>query len=312
MELKIIDFQNLLRDLGKGFQRNFNSSFHTAGEAPYLPIPTNEPYNYEIWLPLILKSRGISPSALQVVSLSRAQIKVLVDAAGASIHTRRLNRSYAEDLQDEVYPAFQRLVFPREGLFMRLGACSPKDGAQTNPGQLSIHSVEDIVLRVTTSMRTRSALSNMLSSDSQEGHVYFLPFDTRMRSEREYRVFCVPKTLGISAVSQYRWHKPWILAHENRDEMTNVAQKILNGIQGIRAEIIAYLQTYDDRELESLVRSQGLTFDVLYDENAGQCMLIELNPFGGRSACGSCLFHWMKDRVVLYGGSRDVEFRVTA
>ncbi|RFU75749.1 hypothetical protein TARUN_6508 [Trichoderma arundinaceum] len=311
MELNIVDFQDVLQDLDKGVPTNFNTNFHTAEEAPDLAIPTNKPYNYEIWLPLILKSRGISPSALQVIPLSRAQIKVLVNAAAASIHTRVINRSYAEDLEDDVYPAFQRLVFPPEGLFMRLGACSPKDGAQITPGKLSIHSVEDIVLRITTSARTWSALTNILNSDAEEGYAYFLPFDTGMRSEREYRVFCVPDSLAISAVSQYRWHKPWIFAHENRDEMTNMAQNILSGIQKVHAEIIAYMHAYDDNELESFIRGQGFTFDVLYDENAGECMLIELNTFGVRSACGSCLFQWLRDRAVLYGEATAVEFRIT-
>lgn len=311
MELKIVDFQEVLQDLDKGVPTNFNTNFHTAEEAPNLPIPSNKPYNYEIWLPLILKSRAIPPSALQVISLSRAQIKVLVNAAAASIHTRVLNRSYAEDLEDDVYPAFERLIFPPEGLFLRLGACSPKDGAQLNPGQLSIHSVEDIVLRITTSARTWSALTNILNSDAEEGHAFFLPFDDGMRSEREYRVFCVPDSLNISAVSQYKWHKPWIFAQENRDEMKHVAQKILSGIQGIHAEIVAYMQAYDDNELESFIRSQGFTFDVLYDENAQRCVLIELNTFGVRSACGSCLFQWVNDRVVLYGETTDIEFRVT-
>ncbi|KAM0252550.1 hypothetical protein ACHAQJ_007682 [Trichoderma viride] len=311
MQLHVVDYQDVLQDLDKGVPTNFNTNFHTAEEAPDLPIPTNKPYNYEIWLPMILKSRGIPSSALQVISLSRAQIKVMVNAAAASIHTRALNRSYAEDLEDEVYPAFGKLTFPPEGLFMRLGACSPKDGVQLTPGKLSIHSVEDIVLRITTSARTWSALTNILNSDAEEGHVYFLPFDTGMRSEREYRIFCVPNSLKISAVSQYKWHKPWIFGHENRDDMTNVAGKILDGIQKIHAEIIAYMQAYDENELESFIRCQGFTFDILYDESAGQCVLIELNTFGVRSACGSCLFQWLKDRAVLYGETADIEFRVT-
>ncbi|KAM0452861.1 hypothetical protein ACHAO4_005280 [Trichoderma viride] len=310
MRLSIINYQDVLQDLDKGDPINFNTNFHTAEEAPDLPIPTNKPYDYEIWLPLILKSRGLPPTALQVVKLSRAQIRVLVSAAAASIHTGVLNRSYAEDLEDDVYPAFNGLQFPSEGLFMRLGACSPKDGAQLTPGKLAIHSVEDIVLRITTSARAWSALTNILNHEGEEGHVYFLPFNAEMRIEREYRVFCVPSSLNISGVSQYRWHKPWMFGHENRDEMANIAQKILGGIQEVHAEIIAYMKVHDDNELENLIRTQGFTFDVLYDENTEKCALIELNTFGVRSACGSCLFQWLKDRASLYGETGDVEFRV--
>ncbi|KAL7934936.1 hypothetical protein V8C35DRAFT_300231 [Trichoderma chlorosporum] len=312
MKLKVVDYQEVLQDMDKGIPLCFNTNFHTAAEAPDLPIPSNKPYNYEIWLPLVLKSRGIPLSELQVVSLSRPRIKLLVEAAAASIHTRVLNRSYAEDLEDDVYPAFQGLTFPSEGLWMRFGACSPKDGAQLNPGQRSIHSVEDIVLRITTSLRTWSALTNILNSDAEVAYVYFLPFNEGMRSAREYRVFCVPNSLDISAVSQYEWHKPWIFANENRDVMTKAAEKILRNIHKVHAEIIAFMRAHEDNALESFVRSQGFTFDVLYDELGEQCMLIELNTFGVRSACGSCLFQWLRDRAQLYGETGDIEFRVTA
>lgn len=310
MQLSVINYQDVLQDLDKGAPINFNTNFHTAEEAPDLPIPTNEPYDYDVWLPLILKSRGLPPTALQTVKLSRAQIRVLVSAAAASIHTGVLNRSYAEDLEDDVYPAFNGLLFPPEGLFMRLGACSPKDGTQLMPGKLAIHSVADIVLRITTSARTWSALTNILNHEGEEGHAYFLPFNSEMRSEREYRTFCIPNSLNISGVSQYRWHKPWMFGHEDKDEMENIAQKILGGIQEVHAEIIAYMNASDDNELENLIRTQGFTFDVLYDEKVGKCVLIELNTFGVRSACGSCLFQWLKDRASLYGETGDVEFRV--
>jgi hypothetical protein len=310
MQLSVVSYQDVLQDLDKGVPINFNTNFHTAEEAPDLPIPTNKPYDYEIWLPLILKSRGLPPTALQIVKLTRAQIRVLVSAAAASIHTGVLNRSYAEDLEDDVYPAFNGLHFPPEGLFMRLGACSPKDGAQLTPGMLSIHSVEDIVLRITTSARTWSALTNILNHEGEEGYVYFLPFNSQMRSEREYRVFCIPNSLNVSGVSQYRWHKPWIFGHEDRNEMASIAHKILGGIQDVHAEIIAYMKAHDNSDLESLIRAQGFTFDVLYDENTGKCALIELNTFGVRSACGSCLFQWLKDRASLYGETGDIEFRV--
>jgi hypothetical protein len=43
--------------------------------------------------------------------------------------------------------------------------------------------------------------------------------------------------------------------------------------------------------------------------------LIELNSFGTRSGCGSCLFHWLRDGDILYskgtGNGKKVEFRVS-
>ena len=36
---------------------------------------------------------------------------------------------------------------------------------------------------------------------------------------------------------------------------------------------------------------------------AENCCVIEFNSFGAWSGCGSCLFHWPRDRDVLYGGA---------
>ncbi|EGR45725.1 uncharacterized protein TRIREDRAFT_123455 [Trichoderma reesei QM6a] len=313
LNIHVVDYKHVQQDLENGITVHYNTNFHTAAEAPGYPIPSNKPFSYDIWLPLILRSRGIAASDLQVIVLRRPQIELLAKAAAASIHTRVLNRSYAEDLQEEVYPAFQSLKFPPEGLFVRLGACSPKDGAPATPGVLAFHSVEDIVLRMTTSLRTWSALTNVLNSDAEETHAYFLPFDSRLQSSREYRVFCCPESLRITAVSQYEWHKPWIYAEENRDMMGDRAQRITGCIERVHEDIIEFMQAQEDGELQKVIRSQGFTFDVFYDGDANQCSLIELNTFGVRSACGSCLFHWLRDRELLYGegGLTDIAFRVT-
>ncbi|KAH7310498.1 hypothetical protein B0I35DRAFT_358094 [Stachybotrys elegans] len=307
MRLKIIDFQDVQADLDTGLPTNFNTCFHTAAEAPDLPVPTNAPYSFERWLPLILSTRGLPPSAVQTVVFSPAQIRVLLHAAEASIHTRVLNRSYAEDLEEEVHPALAALAFPPEGLFMRTADCSPKDGAHATPGVLALHSAADAVLRATTSMRTWSTLNNAMNRGARELKAFFLPFDAAMRAEREYRVFCAPGTLRVTAVSQYRWHKPWIFAGREDQERRDVADKIMRGVEEIHGRIVRELGA---EETDGLARAQGFSFDVLFDEGTESCSLIELNTFGVRSACGSCLFQWVKDRELLYGAAEEVEFRV--
>lgn len=59
--------------------------------------------------------------------------------------------------------------------------------------------------------------------------------------------------------------------------------------------------------------AQGMSFDLLYDEDTRTVELVELNPFGVRSPCGSCLFQWIRDREVLYDENEKetVEFRVS-
>lgn len=61
---------------------------------------------------------------------------------------------------------------------------------------------------------------------------------------------------------------------------------------------------------DRLMMEQGFSFDLFYDEDTEKCSLVELNTFGVRSACGSCLFQWVDDREVLYGGE-EAEFRVS-
>jgi hypothetical protein len=43
----------------------------------------------------------------------------------------------------------------------------------------------------------------------------------------------------------------------------------------------------------------------------GEVQVIELNPFGAMSGCGSCLFHWVNDAEVLYNINKgEFEFKV--
>jgi hypothetical protein len=310
MKLTVIPFAQVQADINTGATTLFNTSFHTADEAPELPIPLDTPTHFARWLPLILRSRGLSPSALQTVHFTRAQATVLLRAAAASVHTRVLNRAWAEDLRDDVHPALGGLSFPPEGLFARLSACSPKDGAPA--GAAPLHSVDDLVLRLTTSLRTANTLRGFLASPREAEPLFLLPYDARMAAEREFRVFCPPPTLRVAAVSQYRWHKPWTIgADRDGGQLDAVAAQILRGVEEVRAEILAELRETGTDDLDDALREQGFTFDVLYDEGRELCVLVELNSFGVRSACGSCLFQWLRDREVMYGKLDEVEFRVT-
>ena len=314
MKLRIVEYERVKADWESGAPTEFNSNFHTTAEAPDLPIPSNTPTSFERWLPLVMRSRGVQDDALQVVPLTSVQVRLLILAAGASVHTRVLNRACAEDLQEEVAPAFGSLAFPSQGLFMRLAACSTKDGAQKLPGKMSISSIDEIMLQLTTSLRAWSALNNAVNNAINARapclSIFFLPFDPRMDTAQEYRVFCAPETLRITAVSQYRWHKPWRFAGRSEEERIAVAQSIFAGIQNTHAAIIGDIRAGD--AMDDLLRRQGFTFDVLFDESRNSCELIELNTFGVRSACGSCLFHWLKHRDLLYGErSEEVAFAVT-
>lgn len=308
MRLVETDYARVRADLDTGHPTNFNTCFHKEQDAPGFPVPSSRPYDFHRWLPLILESRGIQPSDCQEVSLSRGQISTIISAARSSIQTGQVSRAYAEDLKDEIYPAFATLEFPSEGLFMRLGGCSLKDAAD---GQLAVHSADDAVTQISTSLRAYITLTNILNTDSNSAELYCVPFDARMDTRHEYRVFCVPETLEMSAVSQYRWHKPWVFADKAPDERRAIAEAILKGIQDIHASIIARLPPRGGTALDDMMYEQGFSFDVLNVAGGGSFLLVELNSFGIRGACGSCLFQWVHDRDVLYGKDGGVEFRVT-
>ncbi|OTA65988.1 hypothetical protein K449DRAFT_420672 [Hypoxylon sp. EC38] len=312
----------------------FNSSFHTRHETPDSTIPSEYPYSYKRWLPLILRSRGLSPSDAQIVKLSSTKAHLLLRVADASIPAGHINRLYREEIQEEIMPVFEKLQFPPEGLFIRLDACSAKDSIQTASGNASLHSAEDVVLQLVTSQRARNALLNVLQPSKKKSafdlertglepfELFFLPFNRHMQTQREYRVFCPPiwhlasststpiSHTHISAISQYQWHKPWLFTNKTEDEGEKIAKKIAIGCQKILDEII---REVDLRNLmDNGLFWQGFTFDVCFDEERNTFELVELNVFGCRSACGSCLFHWKDDQLALYNRNRGkLEFRVT-
>jgi hypothetical protein len=53
---------------------------------------------------------------------------------------------------------------------------------------------------------------------------------------------------------------------------------------------------------------EGFVFDVYVHAGIGEVQLLELNPFGIASGCGSCLFNWVTD---LYGHSEEIEVRLS-
>jgi len=294
--------------------KDYNTGFHSEIEAPHLEEPEESPTDLCHWLPLIARTRGIPISSIPVISLSRQQGALIVAAAKSSIHTRQPNRVFDEELQDDVVPMFKSLTYLPGGYFLRLDRCSAKDGVG---GIQPIRCVEDIIIRLVTSLRAHNAIEEILNcggtssgkpstakDTDNDGSVtnlislYFLPHNPHMRSSREYRVFCPPPFCQVSAISQYKWHMPSFFASRSNEELLVIVGRILDGVQGIRQAI---LDTNPDMSHSILMRKQGFTFDVMYNEDTGKCGLIELNSFGTRSGCGSCLFQWLTDENILYG-----------
>lgn len=290
---------------------NYNSFFHTALEAPDLIIPTETPQHFSRWLPLISRSQRISPHLIQTITLTPTQGRLLISAAQASIHTRKINRLEAEEIFETVHPTFSTLTFPPQGLFLRFDASSPKDGER---GTKPLTSIDEIVLRVTTSHRAMNAITRLLEDSAISIPLYFLPFNSKMRTDKEFRVFCPPGEGIIAAISQYKWHARSIFAQMGEEERRKLLWRVFEGVQEVHEEILGVVRQRGD-EMDALLLRQGFTFDVMWDEEERRCQLIELNSFGTRSGCGTCLFHWLRDGDILYGrksgNGKQIEFRIS-
>lgn len=154
----------------------------------------------------------------------------------------------------------------------------------------------DVVLRLTTSHRATNFILRCM--ERQEGvELFFLPFDENMRTEKEYRVFCVPPDGRVTCISQYRWHKPNIFFGHAGEDVAIIIDQVKKGALSYHHEILLGLNIGNGGDMDKLLLKQGFTFDIMFDEGSGKCKFIEPNSFGARSGCGSCLFHWLNDGI---------------
>lgn len=61
--------------------------------------------------------------------------------------------------------------------------------------------------------------------------------------------------------------------------------------------------------LKGMMKRDGIVFDVAYTLG-GEVQLVEVNPYGAMSGCGSCVFDWIGDARVLYGMEGEIEVRI--
>jgi hypothetical protein len=264
------------------------------------------------WLPIIAKSQGFEESDVPTILLPRSYCTVLLSAQ---------NEDDYEDLKDlfpkktaagremiSLFGSGERLVsytpgdqsltdYPR--YFLRLDDNSVKD-ARVEGGSGALTDVAQIWRRLAASERGKEGIRERM----KRGHnieVFLLPWRDDFDIKREYRVFCPPradKEMRVNAISQYKWYEACY------DGFTKeMAKQILHGAQEIHRQILTRIGEGDD------LRKYGFVFDVFHTVG-GEVQLIELNPFGAMSGCGSCLFSWAADARVLYGLEDEIEFRV--
>ncbi|KAJ7776753.1 hypothetical protein DFH07DRAFT_797613 [Mycena maculata] len=320
MWLNVISSAEVSRSIAEGTEL-FNACRHDpsllpptlAGQIPTAVGDVRATF-YGPWIKLIMRLRNINPNDLHTVILTPYYAKLLLDASTVAMLNGRLSQSHREDLLDpspfdHLYQQSDATEASPPRYFARYDVFSPKD----SPLRAPLTSPQAVVDQLATSQRSNNSILEALKDDSPI-RLYFMPWDDTMDTRREYRVFCAPTSeyhpqpSRVTAFSQYAWHKRSLLADLPRAEIEVEMQHLLQGVHRIHAEIMAY--SVENGMHERLSRD-GFVFDVYVHMGTREVQLLELNPFGVTSSCGSCLFNWVTDVETLYGGKDEIEVRVS-
>ncbi|PGH11142.1 hypothetical protein AJ80_07244 [Polytolypa hystricis UAMH7299] len=323
MDLRIVSFQEVeaaISEARKAWTETDNYNTHlnsheaisaVVPEGPHLKHvkPSFLPGKFSNFASLIMATQGVED--WHVFELPRSLAREVADSYNIWCARGQLSKETMEDLEG-LFPKrtmsgiLAESVF-NKGLdwFLRLDFCSTKDA---DGGILPVQSISDVVHRLCTSMRGRRALLDFLDEDEiQKPKLFVIPFDKNMNPSREYRVFCPLPEGRVAAISQYRWTCPFVNGDSTGiDEST---QRIFEGGLQMHERIMRHAGRLKDSSALGTMRSEGFTFDVLLPTQ-GEVQLVESNPFGAMSGCGSCLYHWIRDARLLYGLEEKVEVRI--
>ena len=126
------------------------------------------------------------------------------------------------------------------------------------------------------------------ADDAEAATVFLLPFDPAMATRRELRVFVCEGR--VTAISQYDWFDTATVFSAMSDaELARVAR-------AVEAFYVEKLQP----AWSAVGGTASIIMDVEYLAETDEVQLIELNSFGAEFASGSALFHWMRDRDIVY------------
>ncbi|KAK0453139.1 hypothetical protein EV421DRAFT_1700892 [Armillaria borealis] len=263
------------------------------------------------WVDLIMATRREDPANVHVFHLPPVLIAEILAAANVWVFRKR-----EQPEMDELVSLFPRLtaagipassVFVAKDYFLRLDFCSAKDSEAANS---TVDDVAGIIEMLYKSRRACRALAGELKRrKGQPVNLFLLPFNHDIDPAWEYRVFVPPSesVLSVSAISQYRWHKPFYEA--DRSAGMCRAKEVYAGAIRILELILEHAESLPQQVRDTMQR-EGLVFDV-FQTSGGEVQLMEINPFGAMSGCGTSLFHWVRDTKLLYGECSKVEVRLS-
>lgn len=320
-------------------QSAYNSQAHTASEIDSalsrssirLPSeiihawPPPEPYAYVRYADLVANSQHSPPDKRLNLVMPGFVARELLTLQASFLAKNDVSDTrvaeVSEDWQDSraCRSVFHAAFSLGEKWFVRLDDASPKD----SPTKMPVTSAKQLVRMLATSMRARAEVELKLQEGS-EIIVFLRPWDEQMRKGIEFRCFIPPLAVHaaksqeraeaaqvgwtLSAMSQYTWHQPFPTTSTTKFSAPEIIQTALDGAKRCMADVIdtaGEVGTLGELEkwgfiLDIVVKLQGFEREV---------QLVEINPFGAVSGCGSCLFHWLRDAEQLYGLKNDIEVR---
>ncbi|KAJ3059423.1 hypothetical protein HK102_009994 [Quaeritorhiza haematococci] len=122
----------------------------------------------------------------------------------------------------------------------------------------------------------------------QESRLILSDFDPGIDMANEYRVFVYRGQ--VKGICRYRWSEP---SDWNDPVWTSFATRVIRFVEGLVIPALGQ-------------GNPSVTVDVIHNpECDNDLRLIEVNPFGGETGCGSGLFHWKRDEAILYNNDKD-------
>ncbi|THY05475.1 hypothetical protein D6D01_09998 [Aureobasidium pullulans] len=299
----------------------FNSCMATEEEIATLrevvgpDTPLSEPprgiYSFSHFSALVQRSQSLEKNNICTAVLPISLAEEIISAQTSYLITGNISATTLEDIKQAFLTSksLASLVTKLQSgkkWFVRMDDCSPKDSEKQN---LPISSISELILCLSTSNRARGDFEAHIQ-DNKHIHLFLHPWDVTMNQGVEFRCFVPPwkaQSCRITAISQYHWYLPFPSNHFTLRLIVDLAIRFATqSLQDI-------LATAFDKAIYADLKYWGFSFDIVVKNisSAGEnAEVVEINPFGARSGCGSCLFHWERDGSVLYGGKEGVEVRI--
>lgn len=213
-------------------------------------------------------------------------------------------------------------------IFCRLNECSMKQS--TNYKVRPFSDGSDILDGILRDRRVISWLA-MPKYNIRSTTIYLSDFDTSFASKNEYRVFVWRGK--VTGISQYRWFPTDETEYHTEESARCIGEDVLcfmEGKDGLLSQLKDHTMKKQARQDLSnntpVQNAAGASHKALANDKhekeitlvadvvhtGGRVYLVEINLFGGETGCGSSLFHWKRDELVLYGDGKNVVCRFLA